>query len=140
MIRPEAARPTRIVGLGCQRGCSADQLLELIQQSLHRAGLSLDDVSALASIDLKAQEPGLLQLASRLDLPLKCFNASELVVHEAQLSHRSEVAFTHTGCHGVAESAALALASESGPAQLLITRQKSPQATFALAISPSIER
>lgn len=140
MIRPEASRPTRVVGLGCQRGCSAGELLDLVEQSLHRAGLGLDDISALASIDLKANEPGLLQLAAQLDLPFKCFTALELAIYEAQLSHRSEVAFTHTGCHGVAESAALALASDSGPAQLLITRQKSPHATFALAISPSIER
>ncbi|NNG65578.1 cobalamin biosynthesis protein CobE, partial [Pseudomonas fragi] len=44
-------------------------------------------------------------------------------------------AFALTGCFGVAESAALALAEQLGgaPARLLITRQNSSVATFALA-------
>ncbi|MGV6395334.1 cobalamin biosynthesis protein [Pseudomonas caspiana] len=140
MINPEAAGPTLVVGLGCQRDCSAGQLLELIEHSLHGTDFCLADVSALASIDLKAHEPGLLQLAAQLDRPLKCFSATQLAIYETQLSHRSPVAFQHSGCYGVAESAALALASESGPAQLRITRQKSARATFALAISPSFDR
>jgi len=137
---PEAAGPTLVIGVGCQRGCSAGELLELIEHSLHGTNLCLSDVSALASIDLKAREPGLLQLAAQLDLPLKCFSATQLAVYETQLSHRSPVAFQHSGCYGVAESAALALATESGPAQLRITRQKSARATFALAISLSFDR
>ncbi|MEB0174373.1 cobalamin biosynthesis protein, partial [Undibacterium sp. CCC1.1] len=54
---------------------------------------------------------------------------------DAQLSYRSALAFAHTGCHGVAESAALALAEQlSGrPSVLLINRSKNRHATFALA-------
>lgn len=131
-------RLTLVVGLGCQRGCSAAALLELIQRSLERHDLRLEDISALASIDLKSQEPGLLELAIQLDLPLSFFSAEQLAVHEPQLSHRSNVAFEHTGCYGIAESAALALASQSGKPELQITRQKSSQATFALAIARPI--
>lgn len=122
-----------MVGLGCKRGCSAAALRELIEDSLLASGVSLRDVQALASIDLKRHEPGLLELARQLELPLRFFSAEELAVHEAQLSHCSQIAFERTGCYGVAESAALALASLYGVAQLLITRQKAPQATFALA-------
>jgi cobalt-precorrin 5A hydrolase len=129
----------RVAGLGCQRGCSADALLRLMTSSLQRHGLAIADVSALACIDLKRHEPGLLALGRQLALPVHFFSAQQLAVHESQLSHRSEIAFEHTACHGVAESAALALASQTGPAALLITRQKSTQATFALAISLSQE-
>lgn len=100
----------------------------------------LEDISALASIDKKADEPGLLQLAAELGLPLSFFGAEQLSKYEAQLSHRSLLAFEHSGCYGVAESAALALAAETGAAHLLITRQKCPQATFALAITLPIDR
>ena len=128
-------RPALVVGLGCQGGCSVEALLALFNEALAGAGIDPRHISALASIDRKQDEPGLLALAASLGLPLKFFSAQQLASHEAQLSHRFAVAFAHTGCHGIAESAALALATQLAqrPARLLINRQKSPQATFALA-------
>ncbi|WP_116892381.1 EamA family transporter RarD [Pseudomonas syringae] len=72
-------------------------------------------------------------------VPLVCFNAAQLVAWELHLTHRSAQVFQSTGCHGVAEGSALALAAQlgDGTATLLIERQKSAQATFALAISPA---
>lgn len=133
MIKPDQLRPTLVAGLGCQRGCSANALLELIEHSLRNHGLQLKDLAALASIDLKSDEPGLLELARQLGLPLGLFSAAQLQPYEAQLTYRSSVTFQHTGCYGVAESAALALASRSGKAALLIPRVNSRPATFALA-------
>ena len=126
---------TLVVGLGCQRGCDVDTLLGLFDSALAEGGIERQRVTALASIDRKQDEPGLLALARLLNLPLQCFSAGQLAVYEARLSHKSTVAFAHTGCYGIAESAALALAEQlcGGPARLLITRQKTAQATFALA-------
>ncbi|WP_460148965.1 cobalamin biosynthesis protein [Pseudomonas sp. S3_E10] len=126
---------TYVVGLGCQRGCDAATLLGLFDAALAEGGVERHRVMALASIDRKQNEPGLLALARWLDLPLRCFSAGQLAVYEARLSHKSAVAFAHTGCYGIAESAALALAEQlcGGPARLLITRRKTAQATFALA-------
>ncbi|WP_460059999.1 cobalamin biosynthesis protein [Pseudomonas sp. H2_H09] len=126
---------TYVVDLGCQRGCDAATLLSLFDAALAEGGIERHRVTALASIDRKQNEPGLLALARWLDLPLRCFSAGQLAVYEARLSHKSAVAFAHTGCYGIAESAALALAEQlcGGPARLLITRRKTAQATFALA-------
>lgn len=126
---------TLVVGLGCQRGCPASLLLELMQLSLQAHGVAVTSISALASVDQKSAEPGLLELAKQLELPLVFFSAAELADVEGLLTHRSPLAFAHTGCHGVAESAALVLAQRigGGPATLLIPRQKNRQATFALA-------
>ncbi|MGF6098745.1 cobalamin biosynthesis protein [Pseudomonas sp. 18175] len=128
---------TLVVGLGCQRGCDVHTLLGLFDAALAEGGIERHRITALASIDLKQDEPGLLALAVMLNLPLQCFSAGQLAVYADRLSHKSEVAFTHTGCYGIAESAALALAEQlaSRPARLLITRQKTAQATFALACS-----
>ncbi|MGE1155157.1 cobalamin biosynthesis protein [Pseudomonas kitaguniensis] len=124
-----------IVGLGCQRGCDVQSLLALFDSALAEAGIERRRISALASIEHKQNEPGLLALAQWLNLPLQCFSTAQLAVYEQRLSHRSEVAFAHTGCYGVAESSALALAEQlyDAPARLLITRQKAAHATFALA-------
>ncbi|MFL1553287.1 cobalamin biosynthesis protein [Pseudomonas sp. ArH3a] len=126
---------TLVVGLGCQRGCDVHTLLGLLDTALAEGSIERHRITALASLDRKQNEPGLLALAKVLNLPLHCFSAAQLTVFEHRLSHKSEVAFAHTGCYGIAESAALALAEQlsHGPARLLITRKKVAQATFALA-------
>ena len=123
------------VGLGCQRGCELHALLALFDTALAEAGIERQHITALASLDRKQDEPGLLALAHRLNLPLQCFDAQQLQVYEGRLSHKSDVVFAHTECYGIAESAALALAEQlaKAPARLLITRKKAPRATFALA-------
>ncbi|MDR6958474.1 cobalt-precorrin 5A hydrolase [Pseudomonas brassicacearum] len=128
--------PMLVVGLGCQRGCPASTLRALLDQTLLAHGIALDQVRALASIDLKCDEPGLLELARQLALPLTCFSTQQLAGYQDRLSHRSEIAFERTGCYGIAESAALALADQLGtkPATLLISRQKAPSVTLALAL------
>lgn len=128
-------RPIRVIGLGCQRGCPASVLLGLIEACLLEHGIALRDITALASIDNKSTEAGLLALAEQLRLPIGFFSADELAVFEPHLSHRSEIAFDHTGCYGVAESSALAMASRlsGSPVKLVIERRKRSQATFALA-------
>jgi cobalt-precorrin 5A hydrolase len=124
-----------VVGLGCQRGCELQALLDLLDAALTEGGIERHRITALASIDRKQDEPGLLALAQILNLPLQCFSAAQLAVYEGRLSHRSAVAFAHTGCYGIAESAALALAEQlsGAPARLLIPRKKSARATLALA-------
>jgi cobalt-precorrin 5A hydrolase len=126
---------TLVIGLGCKSGCSTDTLLELIEQQLKAYGTDLSAIDALTSIEHKRAEPGLLELAERLEKPLVLFNALHLSAFERQLSHRSQASFDSTGCWGVAESAALALAVQLGGGNtgLLIKRQNNAEATFALA-------
>ena len=128
-------RPLWVVGLGCQRGCSALELRQLMEDGLRECRLELADVAALASIDGKSAEEGLLELGRGLGLRIGFFSADDLAAYESQLSHRSDIAFERTGCYGVAESAALAMATRltGSPATLAVPRRKSPHATFALA-------
>ena len=127
--------PTLVVGLGCQRGCPVTTLRALLDQALQAHQIELHQIKALASIDLKRDEPALVELAEQLALPLTYFSSEQLAGYEPQLSHHSQIAFERTGCYGIAESAALALAEQliQAPAKLLISRQKYAQATLALA-------
>lgn len=120
-------------GLGCRYGCPASDLLALLAAGLEENGLQAGDLAGLASLDNKRGEPGLLALAQQLSLPLVFFSAQHVLRFEPQLSERSARAFAETGCHGVAESCALALATENGPARLVVTRLHSARATLALA-------
>jgi len=129
------AASTLVVGLGCQRGCPTSTLRALLDQALQAHRIELKSIKALASIDLKRDEPGLQELAAQLALPLLYFSSEELASYQSMLSHQSQIAYERTGCYGVAESAALALAEHllQAPAKLLISRQKYAQATLALA-------
>lgn len=126
--------PALYAGFGCRRGCSADALDALLHEVLQRHGLSATALRGFASIAGKADEPGLQQLAARYALPLEVFTAEQLQPYEPQLSHRSAIAYAHSGCWGVAESTALALANLShAGAALRVARQVRGPATLALA-------
>jgi cobalt-precorrin 5A hydrolase len=107
---------------------------DLLDRTLRANGLDRGQLVGIASLDRKADEPGLVQLAVQLRVPFYTFTATELLTHDRQLSHRSETSFAHTGCYGVAESSALALAEELGNAHptLRVKRQKSAEATLAM--------
>lgn len=130
-----SAAPTLVVGLGCQRGCPVSTLRALLDQALQAHQIELHRIKALASIDLKRDEPALNELAEQLGLQMMYFSSEQLASYQPRLCHHSDIAFERTGCYGVAESAALALAEQlaNGPATLLIPRQKYAQATLALA-------
>ena len=80
-------------------------------------------------------EPFPARIADDLPLRAELFSAAHMAEFSPRLSHRSATAFAQTGCFGIAESAALALATQlaGAPAALLITRKKTSMATFALA-------
>jgi cobalt-precorrin 5A hydrolase/precorrin-3B C17-methyltransferase len=53
--------PSLVAGVGCSRGASAGEILGLLRASLAEAGLSEGSVAALASIEAKRDEAGLLR-------------------------------------------------------------------------------
>jgi cobalt-precorrin 5A hydrolase len=128
------ALPVLYAGFGCRKGCSRQNLETLLRLGLAQLQLPLSAVHGIASIELKADEAGLADLARQLALPLRVFTPVQLQRFEAQLSHRSAAAFTHSGCWGVAESSALALAAQAhGAARLVLARQILGGATLAFA-------
>lgn len=129
-------QPVYTLGVGCDRNCP----VELINELLRKASTMLTDgeqFSALASIDLKADEPGLTATARDLLLPFKTYNSKRLRSVEDQLTEKSEIVFKEVGCFGVAEAAALISASEitGQKAELLLPKQKNARATIAVARS-----
>jgi len=129
--------PTRLVaGFGCKRGCPEALLAALLDRTLAEQGLERSQVLGIASLDRKADEAGLVALAASLNVPFQTFTAGQLAAWEPLLTHRSAVSFAHTGCHGVAESSALALSQALGTAEprLMVGRQVLEGATLALAV------
>ena len=129
-------RRLRVAGIGCERGCPAQHLAELLRAAGDGVG---DDqrLDAIASIELKRDELGLLELAAQLQVPTLFFSAAELDAYRGRLTQRSALVYRVTGCYGVAEAAALAGAEQlsGAPATLAIPKHKTGRATFALAHS-----
>jgi cobalt-precorrin 5A hydrolase / precorrin-3B C17-methyltransferase len=127
---------TLAVGIGCERGASADEVRALMKQCLAQAGLSPIAVAGIFSIALKAAEPAIHAVAQDLGVPARFFPAAALLAETPRLSERSDIVFRETGCWGVAEGAALAAA---GPeAVLALPKQRSARATCAIARSPRL--
>ncbi len=131
---PAPARQV-VAGLGCRRGCGLDALSTLLENTLAAQQLTVDNLVGLASIEHKRDEPGLLSLAERLNLPLTCFSPDELAPFQAQV-HGSALTLSTTGSPAVAEPCALALAAHLGAStsHLLGEKTRNASATCALAL------
>lgn len=126
-------RPAQIVaGIGCRRDTEEGRILAALGRALREAGYSRLSLAALASMDIKAGEPGLLAAARRLGCGLKTYSAVDLA---SVLETRPDLTFSSTvqakvGVGGVCEPAAL-LAAEGG--ELILPKQCYEGVTIALA-------
>jgi cobalt-precorrin 5A hydrolase len=128
VVRP----PCLAVGMGCNRGTSADEMEQLLRLVLERHGLSLASAFCLASVEAKRDEPGLTELAVRLGLPLTFYPADRLGA--VGVPNPSSRVAAHMGTGSVCEAAAI-LAARGG--SLLAQKQTSVNATCAVALAAS---
>lgn len=122
------------LGVGCARGADPAELWELVRAVLDKAGVAPGAVASVNTLDLKADEPAMNELARRLGVPLRLFGAEELSRQEARLANPSEIVRAEVGCPGVAEGAALAAVGPEGA--LVVEKHKSANCTAALARAP----
>jgi cobalt-precorrin 5A hydrolase / precorrin-3B C17-methyltransferase len=123
--------PVLALGVGCARGCPAEELRELVATSLAAEGLAANAVALVASLDLKRDEPAVTSLAAWLGVPARFFTAAELRAETPRLANPSDAVFRAVGCHGVAEGAALAAVGADGA--LVVEKRLSANATCAVA-------
>jgi len=121
--------PSLVAGIGCSRGAGAEEILDLLLRSLTEAGLSEKSVTALASIDVKRDEAGLLKAAEKLDTPIHFHPAEALSMVKAP--NPSEVVREAVGTPSVAEAAVV-----SSGAELILEKRKSANATVAIGRLP----
>jgi cobalt-precorrin 5A hydrolase / precorrin-3B C17-methyltransferase len=121
--------PSLVVGVGCSRGACKDEIVGLIEASLKDAGLSPNSIAALASIDVKRDEAGLLEVAGSLARPVRFFPAEDLST--VKVPNPSEVVRRAVGTPSVAEAAVV-----SSGAELIVEKHKSENVTVAIGRLP----
>jgi cobalt-precorrin 5A hydrolase len=99
----EALKPL-VVGIGCRKGVSKQQIETAVFQALGQ--YSLKQVREVATIDLKAEEPGLIEFCSQYDLPLRVLSSS-ILVDRSWVTQPSDWVKQTTGLNGVCEPCAL---------------------------------
>ena len=119
-----------VVGAGCSRGCPAQELLDLIGAVLDEAGAQPGAVRALATVDRRADEPGMVAAARHHGWPLVTHPAPAL--RGVAVPTPSAVVAGHVGTPSVAEAAALLSAGGA----LVVPKRRSARATCALAEAP----
>ena len=117
-----------VLGAGCSLGCPERELAELAAAVLAEAGVSVDQVRALATIDTRAEEPAMRALARAMGWDVLTHPAAALAGIDVPTP--SEVVAAHVGTPSVAEAAALL---STGAGRLAVHKRRSPHATCALA-------
>lgn len=129
-------RPKNLaVGIGCNSGTSGEEIERAVTKVFEEHNLSFLSARALATIDLKAGEPGLLDFAGRHGIRIVTYTPDEL--NSVQGPEKSAVVFNATGAYAVAEAAALIASGESG--RLIVRKQKLGNLTVAVAESGATE-
>ncbi len=125
VLRP----PSLVVGVGASRGVRATEIVELVESALARAGLSRLSVRQLATVEAKAEEPGLVEATATLGLPLVVHRAVDLA--GVLVPNPSTRVAAAVGTASVAEAACLLPDPDS--AELLV-----PKSTVVTAGPPAM--
>ena len=122
-----------VLGIGCRKGTDSQTIASQVKQALESAGIPLEGVTGVASIDLKAREEGLLAFCRELGVPLTVYSAGKLAGVGGSVSPSAFVQRT-TGVDNVCERAALLL----GGGPLLLPKTAGEGVTVAASCRPTI--
>lgn len=116
---------TLVLGIGCKKGKNTEAIEALIADN----GIDMNQVKAVASIDVKKNEPGLVGLCSAYRVPFMTFSADELMEAEGEFT-KSNFVKSQVGVDNVCERAAMLAAGEKG--ELIIKKQAKDGVTLAV--------
>ena len=123
-----------ILGIGCRKGKSYEELRDYVEEALQELGLCREAVCAVASIDVKKEEPGLISLAADFGVPLLTFSAEEL--EKAELENwtfaESDRVREHVGTGNVCERAAVS----AGAGKILRGKTAKDGMTICVGMKP----
>ncbi|KJH71721.1 hypothetical protein UH38_11650 [Aliterella atlantica CENA595] len=106
------------VGIGCERGTPKETITQAITQVCLANNLAENAIAGIATIDIKADEVGLIELCQERNLPLRTFTAK--VLNSISVPNPSPVVAAEVGTPSVAEAAAMSAAQVDS---LVVTKQ-----------------
>lgn len=122
-----------VLGIGCNRGTSAEEIEAVIAETLDELQFSVRSVKAVCTIDLKKDEAGLLAVVHKHGWAFVTYTPEEL--NTVAVESPSDTVFKFTGAYGVSEPAAKLY---SGAAELALVKKKSGNVTISVAVIPYV--
>lgn len=123
-----------ILGIGCKKGISGETLSKRVDRFCQERKLMREAFCGVSTIDLKKEEPGLLEFCEKAELPLVTYSPEKLRLLKGNFTASTFVEQT-TGVDNVCERSALALALEQGgAAELLEGKYSGEGVTVAAAM------
>lgn len=127
-----------VLGVGCKRGAAAAEMLAAAADFLAANRIEPHALCAVASVDLKRDEPGILALAEEYSLPFLTYPAAELqpLAEGMADENKSDFVLSVAGTPSVAQAAALLAAGGGNAGRTLVAKTRYPGITFSLAEKP----
>lgn len=119
--------PVLHLGVGCRKGTTAETICEAVEFVLNQSNIDKRAIKCAASIDLKAEEPGLLEYCRENQWQAFFYSAEELRAVTGNFTP-SDFVQSITGVDNVCERAAL-----SGAEKLLVKKTAMNGVTVAIA-------
>ncbi|MHA4989965.1 cobalt-precorrin 5A hydrolase [Cetobacterium somerae] len=102
-----------VIGIGSRRGIEKEKVYEFLIETLKKHNLSLKSIKHFATVDLKADEKGIIETARELGKELKIVNREEILTVE-DMFHGSEFVKKEIGVKAVSEPCAYLTSSKNG--------------------------
>ncbi|MFR4439791.1 MAG: cobalt-precorrin 5A hydrolase [Hungatella sp.] len=118
-----------VVGIGCRKGIAKEVIARQVEEVFSRYQLDLRGVKAVASIDLKKEEAGLVSYARDLGVPFYTYSAATLEQAGGSFQESDFVAGI-TGIGNVCERAAVIAAEETALAEEQKTGEQKTEELF----------
>jgi len=117
-----------VLGIGCRRGTSYEKLNDFINSSLVKNNLDIRATAFIVSVDVKANEEGLIKLAQKMDCPFKTFKREEIESVQDKYE-KSEFVLKTLGITGVCEPCV-----DLAGADVIISKLKHEGMTLAIGV------
>lgn len=101
-----------VLGIGCKKGTSQEIIQARVLEELNDLGIDIRSIKAMASIDIKSDEEGIIGFAEKFKIPVSFYSGEELAGLEGDFTP-SEFVASVTGVENVCERAAFMLATEN---------------------------
>ena len=124
-------RPKNInIGIGCKKGVEKSRIVESIKDEFKRQNLSLKSIKAIATVEVKKDEKGIIESSLYFNCPLKIFSLDEIKAVEDNFSKSQFVKDT------------IGVYSVSGPVAFLLggkmIKEKSKHNGITVSISKEV--
>lgn len=121
-----------VLGIGCRKNTSFEHLDSFVTSILQKYHIHPKSLAAIASIDLKKEEQGLLQLAGKYQIPFITYDAKTLLQVSGTFSS-SDFVKNVTGVDNVCERSTLAYTKAE---QLFLKKTPYQGMTIAISLLP----